>query len=114
MPKNPTRMLSMVLAGRFVAGVGLGRGVADGDGTGVGVGVGVGVGEGAGVGVALGRGVGEGLMGVPAGRLLLSEGFTRMRSGRVGSSSVTVQPAKMRANPTIKAWFFMETSLEST
>ena len=67
------------------AGVGVARGVGVGDG----VGEGVGVGDGVGVGEVLGVGVGVGLTGVPAG-LVPSE--TRMRSGRVGSSSVTVQP----------------------
>lgn len=121
-------MLSIMLGGRLLLGVGVGDGrgvgVGVGDGVGVGVGDGVGLGEGDGVGeglgvgegdglavgeglgdgdgvgVAEGLGVGVGLTGVPAGRVPLG---TLMRSGRVGSSSVTVHPhAENRANPAIQ------------
>jgi hypothetical protein len=132
MPKNPTRMLSMRLGGRlFGVGVGDGRGVGVGVGVGAGVGVGVGVGvgegtgdgvadgtgdgtgtdlsgvggvgvgEGTGDGVGEGRGVGAGLTGFPAGRV--SGPVTRIRSGRVGRSSLTVQPhAAIKAAPAIQ------------
>lgn len=96
-------MLSMMLGGR-AAGDGVGVGVACGDGAGVGVGTGattgggVGLGVGLGVGVGEGTGVGAGLIGVPAGRFAV--GATRIRSGRVGNSSVMVQPhAAISANP---------------
>ena len=142
MPKKPTRMLSIVLAGSAlegalgvavgagagVAGVGggVGVGVLAGFGVGVGVGAGVGVavgdgrGVGAGVGVAVGDGLptgtgvhtGPGLTGVPpAGRAPV---FTRIRSGRVGISSVIVQPqAVTTANPAIHGDILIGTSLES-
>jgi hypothetical protein len=108
MPKNPTRMLSIRLGGRVV-------GVGDGDGEGVGEGVGVGVGEGDGVGVGPGEGLAEGAgdgRGAPGGRFA-SE--TRMRSGRVGSSSVTVQPhAAITANPASQQDSLMGPLLETT
>jgi hypothetical protein len=118
MRKNPTRTWSMRLGGRAVGegeedGDGEGVGVARGDGAGVGVGTSVGTGvlTGGVVGLGVGLDVGAGLIGVPAGRFA----GTRMRSGRVGSSSVTVQPkAENRANPPIQWDILMRTSLETT
>ncbi len=138
MPKNPTRMLSMRLAGRFDGageaegdgdgdgdGDGAGEGDGDGSGTGDGEGIGVARGDGAGstgetttglgLGVGMGRGdadgVGDGLMGVPPWGWLP----TRMRPGRVGNSSVTVQPmAESTANPANQWDILMGTSLEIT
>ena len=91
-------------------GVGAGVGVGDGAGFPGGVGVGEALGDGDGEGVGEGRGVGVGLTGVPAGRV--PDGDTWMRSGRVGSSSVTVQPhAEIRANPAIQWEFFKRVPL---
>jgi len=125
MPKKPTRMESIVLAGRLGAR-GEGDAEGEGDGTGDGrlaVGEGDGEGDAAGVGVADGRGDGTatgdgeaegiGLGVLPAG---WTPPPTLMGVGREGSSSTIVwQPqAVITAKPT-SAWeTFMDPSLEMT
>jgi hypothetical protein len=97
MRKKPTRTLSIVLGGRGDAlGSGDGDGLACGEGEGLGVGLGAGLGDALGRGLGLADGLGVGLTGVPPG----PDPGTRIVPGRVGSSSVIVQPhAETRANP---------------
>lgn len=131
MRKNPTRTLSMGLGEGLPCGDGVGVGLATGLGLGLGkglIGLGLGLGLGLGVGLGLGKGLtglglglglglgvgkplgdaeGLGLTGVPVGFVP----GTRMAPGRVGSSSVTVQPQpQIRANTAIQSDILMAAS----